>query len=363
MLAGQIQLHVPEAVDVEAAGSDPLVADLGLGHVEPRERARLDRRPELLDRNARSRDARRPARRCPGRGRSPRRARARTRDSSPRGPRRSRRASRRPESAARCRARRRDVRRRSGARAPAARVPTPGSTTARCTPSGRYGSVFASTSDPCSTPCGWIPCVMSMISISGAIRFITPWHVPTKSSSSPKSVRKVTNTLSATLTPLDGGDEAVEVVRLGLGGDSEAGGLRRPRRLRADRDGRDVRAELGEGAGRRAGREHDEVAVRWRRRAARGACGRARRSRRRAPRPAAGERLRRPRRGRGPRAAETRRAARPATRPWERTRARRPARAASRPCPGPTAATFGSSPAARETSSRAPFGLVTITHS
>ena len=31
--------------------------------------------------------------------------------------------------------------------------------------------------------------------------------------------------------------------------------------------------------------------------------------------------------------------------------------------PGPTAAIFGRSPRARETSSRAPFGLVTITHS
>ena len=45
-----------------------------------------------------------------------------------------------------------------------ARPPTPGSTTARCTPSGMYGSVFASTSAPCRTACGAIPCVMSMIS-------------------------------------------------------------------------------------------------------------------------------------------------------------------------------------------------------
>jgi 2-phospho-L-lactate guanylyltransferase len=53
-------------------------------------------------------------------------------------------------------------------------VPTPGSTTARCTPSGMNGRVFASVSAPWSTPCGEIPCVMSMISTSGAIRFITP---------------------------------------------------------------------------------------------------------------------------------------------------------------------------------------------
>ena len=42
--------------------------------------------------------------------------------------------------------------------------------------------VLASTSAPWRTLCGWIPCVMSMISTSGAIRLITPWQVPTKSS-------------------------------------------------------------------------------------------------------------------------------------------------------------------------------------
>jgi hypothetical protein len=38
---------------------------------------------------------------------------------------------------------------------------------------------------------------MSMIWDSGAIRLITPWHVPTKSSWRPKSVRKVMNTGAA----------------------------------------------------------------------------------------------------------------------------------------------------------------------
>ena len=52
---------------------------------------------------------------------------------------------------------------RRAARAPADGSPTPGSTTARCTPTGMYGSVLASTSAPCSTACGGIPCVMSMI--------------------------------------------------------------------------------------------------------------------------------------------------------------------------------------------------------
>ena len=45
-----------------------------------------------------------------------------------------------------------------------------------------YGIVFASTSAPWRICCGGIPCVMSMICASGAIRLITPWQVPTKSS-------------------------------------------------------------------------------------------------------------------------------------------------------------------------------------
>ena len=48
----------------------------------------------------------------------------------------------------------------SGRRPP----PTPGSTTARCTPTGMYGSVLASTSAPWRTRPGRIPCVTSMIS-------------------------------------------------------------------------------------------------------------------------------------------------------------------------------------------------------
>ena len=36
------------------------------------------------------------------------------------------------------------------------------------------GSVLASVSAPWRTACGAMPCVMSMISTSGAIRFITP---------------------------------------------------------------------------------------------------------------------------------------------------------------------------------------------
>ena len=68
---------------------------------------------------------------------------------------------------------------------------------ARWTPTGMKPIVLASTSAPWSTACGGIPCVMSMICASGAIRFITPWHVPTKSSLSPKSLRNVMNTRGA----------------------------------------------------------------------------------------------------------------------------------------------------------------------
>jgi hypothetical protein len=56
-----------------------------------------------------------------------------------------------------------------------------------------YGTVFARTSAPWRTFVGAIPCVMSMTWASGAMRLTTPWQVPTKSSSRPKSVRKVMN--------------------------------------------------------------------------------------------------------------------------------------------------------------------------
>ena len=49
MLAGEVQLHVPEAVDVEDGGVDPALADLRLGQVEPRERVNRERRAERLE--------------------------------------------------------------------------------------------------------------------------------------------------------------------------------------------------------------------------------------------------------------------------------------------------------------------------
>ena len=52
--------------------------------------------------------------------------------------------------------------------------PTPGSTIARWTPTGMKPIVFASTRAPCRMDVAGMPCVMSMISASGAMRFITP---------------------------------------------------------------------------------------------------------------------------------------------------------------------------------------------
>ena len=120
-------------------------------------------------------------------------------------------------------------------------------------------------------------------------------------------------------------------------------------------------ADPGVRARRRAGREsrrHRLPAAP----AAGAACGRAARSRPRAPRSAAGARLPPPRTAPGRRAAGTPAAARPATTRPARTPARGRARAASPPCPGPTAAMRGRL-RPRRTISSAPFGLVTISQS
>ena len=63
--------------------------------------------------------------------------------------------------------------------------PTPGSTTAKCTPAGMNPSARRSTSAPERTSCRAMPCVTSMTRAAGAIRAITPWQTPTKSSASP----------------------------------------------------------------------------------------------------------------------------------------------------------------------------------
>src|SRR5215208_1856838 len=48
MLAPEVELNIPEVVDVEHDCPDPVLADLGLGNVEVDERLRIDGRPELL---------------------------------------------------------------------------------------------------------------------------------------------------------------------------------------------------------------------------------------------------------------------------------------------------------------------------
>ena len=43
VLAGEVQLYVAEAVDVEDGGADSALADLRLGQIEPRQRVNRDR--------------------------------------------------------------------------------------------------------------------------------------------------------------------------------------------------------------------------------------------------------------------------------------------------------------------------------
>ena len=64
-------------------------------------------------------------------------------------------------------------------------APTPGSTTARCTPAGMNGSAAASASAPARTSQGGTPWVMSITRAPGQRRAITPWHTPTNSSCKP----------------------------------------------------------------------------------------------------------------------------------------------------------------------------------
>jgi hypothetical protein len=45
----EVELDVPEPVDVEDSRTDPVLADVGLGKVELRERVDCQGRPELLD--------------------------------------------------------------------------------------------------------------------------------------------------------------------------------------------------------------------------------------------------------------------------------------------------------------------------
>src|SRR5580765_3728787 len=112
-----------------------------------------------------------------------------------------------------------------------------------------YGRVLQSTSEPCSTCCGGIPCVMSMICASGAIRLITPWQVPTKSSWRPKSERNEMNTAMKLPRFAHCGNEAFEVGRRRLRLNSQPGGLGGGRRLRADGDDGNLASESRERTG------------------------------------------------------------------------------------------------------------------
>ena len=64
-------------------------------------------------------------------------------------------------------------------------APTSGSTTARWTPGGANGSDRARVSAPPRTSWRGTPWVRSMTRASGAIRAITAWQTPTKSSAQP----------------------------------------------------------------------------------------------------------------------------------------------------------------------------------
>src|SRR6266545_785845 len=127
-----------------------------------------------------------------------------------------------------------------------------------------YGSVLARTRAPCRTCCGGMPCVMSMISTSGQIRFITPWQVPTKSSCRPKSDRKVMN--AGTPGRLTGGllhglHETAQVVRDGFGNDTDARSLGCARGFGANRDGRRRVREGAVGVGGGGRGEDDEIGL------------------------------------------------------------------------------------------------------
>src|SRR5918997_7024199 len=118
-----------------------------------------------------------------------------------------------------------------------------------------YGSVFASTRAPWRMLCGSIPWVMWITSTSGAIRLITPWQVPAKSSSTPKSDR---NVITATATSSRGGTEdssgqPVQVLRLRFGNHGQACVTRGCGRDRTDRHDRKVAPDGRERPGRGAG--------------------------------------------------------------------------------------------------------------
>ena len=352
---------LPKRSITSTVGRDLRAPDLGLGHLDAHELVGIDARAELLERHAggevrgcgredvarmeRARDLRQPVARV---GELVRR-----RDAELVG---------REHQQAVVGADEEPAVDRAHARSRGARSPTPGSTTARCTPTGRYGArVRAARARPAAPPAAGSRASRRSRAPPGAIRAITPWHVPTKSSCRPKSVRKVTTVIAA--SPSHRARQ-----RRGQRGRASPPRPRRsrpteratPRRLRADRDRRRVSADAGVRAGRRAGGEHDDVAL--------GRLGREQ------PRAVERDEVGAERVDRAAARALGRREEHAARRPRElREQAvlRRLAgtNAGSIPCarsasavPGPTAATAGRLRPRRAISS-APFGLVTITQS
>ena len=163
----QVQLHVAERVDVEHGRPIRCSPISGSRQVELHQVAAGDGRPELRRARRRARGARRPARRRRARGTS----------ATPRGSAYSRfvdlvrlgdrrRTASPPGRADRCPAPRRAADRSRSATARRS-VPTPGSTTARWTPSACTGRCSPARARPAGSCCAGIPCVMSMISHLG----------------------------------------------------------------------------------------------------------------------------------------------------------------------------------------------------
>ena len=172
VVAREVEGDVAETVNVEHRRVDPLVREARLGEIESDERVGVERRPELLQRHA-VREVRRRRGEEVAAVERPRDALERigrvgelSHVGDPRalGGGKQKPVVRADEEPALA------IREHDGASDP----PTPGSTTARWTPGGMYGSVLERTSAPWSTCVGGMPCVTSITRASGAIRAITP---------------------------------------------------------------------------------------------------------------------------------------------------------------------------------------------
>ena len=170
----------------------------GHGEVESNEALWIDGRAELLERNARSPGAGGRANRC-------RPWNVREIDSSAYAGSRTRRPVRSPRGSppaagSRCRGRLESaVSVSEGERPP--RPADTGVDDREVDADGHEADRVREDESAWRTDVAGIPCVMSMICVSGAIRSMTPWHVPTKSSFNPKSLRNVMNTPRSVTPP------------------------------------------------------------------------------------------------------------------------------------------------------------------